>query len=39
LQEGTNRAPGFADAVIRHKLLDAIQKSSATSQRQYLSRD
>jgi len=39
LQEGTQRAPRFADAVIRHKLLDAIQKSSATGQRQYLSRD
>ena len=39
LKEGTNRAPRFADAIIRHKLLDAIQQSSATGQRQFLSRD
>jgi len=39
LQECTNRAPRFTDAVIRHKLLDAIQKSSVNGQRQYLSRD
>lgn len=37
LKEGTKLAPRFADAVIRHKLLDAIQKSSVTGQRQYLS--
>lgn len=39
LQDGTNRAPSFADAVIRHKLLDAIQKSSAIGQHQYLKED
>jgi len=37
LKEGTKLAPRFGDAVIRHKLLDAIQKSSVTGQRQYLS--
>jgi len=36
LKEGTKQASGFADAVIRRKLPDAIQKSSATGKRQYL---
>jgi len=37
LKKGTKQAPRFADAVIRHELLDAIQKSSATGRRQNLS--
>ena len=37
LKDSTKLAPRFADAVVRHKFLDAIQKSSATGQRQYLS--
>jgi predicted dehydrogenase len=33
LRDGTQTAPGFAHAVRRHRLLDAIQRSAATGRR------
>ena len=33
LRDGTAVAPGFADAVRRHRLLDAIQRSAAAGRR------
>jgi predicted dehydrogenase len=33
LLEGTTRAPDFAHAVRRHRLLDAVQRSAATGRR------
>lgn len=35
LQEGTSLTSDFADAVKVHKLIDAIQKSAQTGERQY----
>ncbi|MNW23976.1 1,5-anhydro-D-fructose reductase [compost metagenome] len=35
IQEGTTLAPTFADAVKLHQLLDAVEKSSQTGERQY----
>ena len=34
MQEGTTLAPRFSDAVIRHKLLHAIEQSAKTGERQ-----
>jgi predicted dehydrogenase len=34
LQDGTERVPGFAHAVERHRLLDRIQRAAATGERQ-----
>ncbi|MEK4526753.1 gfo/Idh/MocA family oxidoreductase [Paenibacillus sp. BGI2013] len=36
IQEGTTLAPNFADAVKLHQLLDAVEKSAQTGERQYL---
>lgn len=36
IQEGTTLAPTFADAVKLHQLLDAVEKSAQTGERQYL---
>ncbi|MFD1990478.1 Gfo/Idh/MocA family protein [Paenibacillus nicotianae] len=36
IQEGTSLVSNFADAVKVHKLIDAIQKSAQTGERQYL---
>ena len=33
LREGTESVPGFADAVVRHRALDAVQRSAATGER------
>ena len=32
--EGTHLCPTFADAVTRHRMLDAIEQAAATGQRQ-----
>jgi predicted dehydrogenase len=36
IANGTHKAPTFEDAVRRHRLLDAIERASATGQRQSL---
>lgn len=36
IQEGTSLTPTFADAVKLHQLLDAIEKSARTGERQFL---
>jgi predicted dehydrogenase len=33
LREGTGSVPGFDDAVVRHRALDAVQRSAATGER------
>jgi predicted dehydrogenase len=33
LREGTESVPSFADAVVRHRALDAVQRSAATGER------
>ncbi|WP_141501065.1 Gfo/Idh/MocA family protein [Paenibacillus luteus] len=35
IQEGTSLAPNFEDAVKLHQLLDAVEKSAQTGERQY----
>jgi predicted dehydrogenase len=35
-REGTHLCPTFDDAVIRHRMLDAIETATATGQRQTL---
>ena len=34
MQEGTNLAPKFSDAVIRHRLMHAVEQSAKTGERQ-----
>ncbi|WP_340017223.1 Gfo/Idh/MocA family oxidoreductase [Paenibacillus sp. FSL K6-1318] len=36
IQEGTSLTPNFADAVKLHRLLDAVEKSAQSGERQYL---
>ena len=36
IAHGTRTAPGFEDAVRRHRLLDAVERAAATGQRQSL---
>lgn len=36
IREGTSEIPGFKDAVKLHQLLDSIEKSAQTGDRQYL---
>ncbi|RKD75966.1 putative dehydrogenase [Sinobaca qinghaiensis] len=36
IHEGTSQAPGFAEAVKLHQLLDAVEKAAQTGERQYL---
>lgn len=34
LREGTSNCPTFADAVVRHRLLDAVERSAASGKKQ-----
>jgi predicted dehydrogenase len=38
LREGTHNVPTFADAVVRHRLIDAVERSGASGERQVLER-
>ena len=35
LKRGTKTAPTFADAVILHRLINAVEQSAATGSRQH----
>jgi predicted dehydrogenase len=39
LREGTEHVPTFADAVLRHRTLAAVERAAATGKRQSLAPD